>query len=182
MATENEIQFQEMIKEKIIAIGQSDMPDDQKDVLRLLYDKWYHKRGKITQREIADTLPKLGSHKEHEHRTEESTLRMVRQIIRNLRVYQSAPILADRNGYWIPHSEIEVADYLEKTEREVKARIASSYETYKAMKESVGITNPFFDNELPVAEEHKVEKVETKMCEHGLPTYVQCPKCASYPQ
>ena len=127
-------------------------------MLRVLYNRWKEKQGKITQKAIAELLPHVGGHPKYDSRTEDTTLRKIRLVIRNLRTLRWAPILADVEGYWIPNNEQEAKDYIDRTEREVRARVVASFETYRAMRESLGIASSYLDGQeklldLPIAEE-----------------------------
>ena len=144
--------FKQKIREQIIGIGNSKIPTDEKDVLRVLYTRWKDGLAPITQKELAEQLPNIGGHKKHDTRTEETTLRQVRQVVRDLRTLRWAPILADVRGYYIPSNEQEAKDYMERVEREVRARVVASFETYTAMKESLGITSTFLDGQMKLLE------------------------------
>ena len=149
--------FQRNIQDHVIGIGKSDIPSPERDILRLLYLAWKRAAGletsegpigRVTQSDISSLLPNLGSHRKHEYeRSNESTLRQVRQIIRDLRTKRWAPILSNINGYWIPQSETEAREYLNRSEHEVKARVMASFETYKVMRESLGISSDYFEGQ-----------------------------------
>ncbi len=140
--------FEATISSRILAIGHSPIPASHKSVLRLLFKEWQASANKMTQSYISGAIPDLGGHHTHEDiRTHDSSLRQVRQVIRDLRVLHGAPILSDSHGYWIPHSESEVRTYLTSLEREARAAAAAHFETYTAMKKSLGIDSAFFDRQ-----------------------------------
>lgn len=141
-------EFKTKITEQIVGIGKSNIPSDEKDVLRLLYQRWQNADGKITQKAIAEALPHIGGHPKYDSRTEETTLRKIRQVVRNLRTLRWAPILADIDGYWLPNTQVEAYDYIARVEREVKARVVASFETYNAMKESLGVSSTYLDGQM----------------------------------
>ena len=139
--------FEQNIRDQVVGIGRSDIPSAERDVLRVLYQRWQRGEGKITQRELADAVPDLGRHQREKVPTEETTLRKIRQVVRDLRVLRWAPVISDGDGYWIPRNEAEAREYIERMEAEVKARVAASFETYRAMRESLGITSNFLDRQ-----------------------------------
>lgn len=160
-------EFRQVISDQVTGIGKSQIPNDEKDVLRLLFNRWKNFDGKITQKAIAELLPQIGGHPKYDSRTEDTTLRKVRQVIRDLRTLRWAPILADVDGYWIPNNEMEAKEYMVKLEKEVRARVVASFETYRAMRESLGISSTYLDGQeklldLPIATEQKSRTVVGK--------------------
>lgn len=149
--------FVEKIRDHVVSIGKSCIPDSEKDVLRFLFLKFDEHGQKVTQHEIATALPHLGAHKRHEKPSMDSTLRQVRQIIRNLRVKRWAPILSDTKGYWIPREEKDVAECLARIEGEVKSRSAAGFETYKAMKEAFGVSSAYFEGQGKLLEDAPIK-------------------------
>jgi hypothetical protein len=114
----------------------------QTSVLRLLWVKWGRH---YSQREIAQTEAWLGCHPEHEadirHGRFDTTTRMVRQIIRDLRVVHNIPILSDRKGYWLPETKEECDKYMADMEGRAKAQAAAAVETFNAMSAATGFTS-----------------------------------------
>lgn len=107
--------------------------------------------GRITQRQIMTHARYIGCHPIHEDdiglvNKQESTLRKIRQVIRDLRIIHFAPILSDAKGYFIPETEEEVKEYLERMEKTVKAQQAAWRETYIVMKSVFEIESDFFNN------------------------------------
>lgn len=105
------------------------------------------KQKKITQTEIARGERWLGSQNKFEHPSEESTLRKVRQVIRDLRLKQNAPILSDRDGYWIPSQQGEVDEYLKNLEITAKAQTKAWFETYRAMQQTFEVKSDYFEKQ-----------------------------------
>jgi len=105
---------------------------------------------RITQLEIAQSERWLGSHPKHEGHLninhQQSTLRRVRQIIRNLRINHGIVILSDINGYWLGSRE-EAMEYLSRIEKVAKAQARAWFETYSAMKKNFGITSEYFNQQ-----------------------------------
>lgn len=146
---ENET-FAQYIESRVLAVDRESMTLEERAVMGMLWKTFKDGNGeKITQRQIAAHERWLGCHPEHEAdlpiNKEESTLRQVRQIIRNLRIKYRMPILANVKGYWIPREHAEAVEYLETQEREVRAQIAAWAETYKAMKEAFNLSNSFLE-------------------------------------
>jgi hypothetical protein len=133
--------FQQKVEAQVIGIGRSNIPEPEKQLLRLLYRSWQDPTGgRMTQEQLAKAMYEVDVSNESLHR-------QVRQIVRDLRTERWAPILSDRDGYWIPKKEAECRDYLGRLEHEVRARMYASWETYKAMRESLGITSDFFEGQ-----------------------------------
>jgi len=103
---------------------------------------------RITQMQIAKSATWLGSHPKHEgYPVSESTLRKVRQIIRNLRLNHGILILSDVNGYWVMKDRGEVVEYLTRIEKMAKAQSKAWFETYSAMKKNFGVNSDFFNKQ-----------------------------------
>lgn len=132
------MEFKERIEEQIIGIGKGDIPMHEKQVLRILYVHWRAGDQKVKQQDLAMALFLS---------EEEGFRRQVRQIIRNLRTLRWAPILSDHTGYWLPQTDDETRTYLRRLEHELKSRVYASFETYKAMSESLGINSEYFDEQ-----------------------------------
>jgi hypothetical protein len=141
--------YQERLKEAVTkATAKSHMmSQEQKDVANLIVQYSYSGR-KIKQKELA-MQAKVGKHHKDPDAIDshESTLRKVRQIVRELRVIYALPIVSNRTGYWIPFTEDEARSFLEKIEREARAHFISSKETYSAMAAVLGVKSEFFTNE-----------------------------------
>lgn len=89
---------------------------------------------KVTQREIARRCPLLGAHwRDGSLKEEETTLRKVRQVIRDLRVEARVPILSDPGGYWLPRSKEEVDEYIDRVAKQARATAAAWFETLRTM-------------------------------------------------
>ncbi len=101
--------------------------EEQTRVLEVIVAASASSAGKLTQRQIADACPGLGAH----HReleagaasdsSTETTLRRVRQIVHDLRVVRRVPILSDPSGYWLPRTEDEVAEYVNRVGKQARA-------------------------------------------------------------
>jgi len=144
--------FEQDIHDQVVGIGKSNIPSEERDVLRVLFERWKNREGKITQRELAAAVPDLGRHNKEKLATDETTLRRIRGVIRDLRVLRWAPIISDSDGYYIPQNPDQAKAYIERVEQEVKARVAASFETYRAMKESLGISSAFLDGQEKLME------------------------------
>ena len=90
----------------------------------------------------------VGSHF-HEEGTRkakwDSTLRQVRQIIRDLRIDFGQPIISGPKGYWIATNSEDIEDYCEYLEKKAKSASAAYFETLKAMKQHLPRRNTFFN-------------------------------------
>lgn len=75
----------------------------------------------------------------------ETEMRELRRIIRGLRVHHNIPILHSSEGHYLPETQDEVEDFMERLEREVTRHTSSSYETYQVMKNSLGVTSSMLD-------------------------------------
>lgn len=138
--------FSADISKKIELLKGWNLSEEERKVMRCLYGAYREGKGKLTQRDIAKSEAWMGSHPRFEdYSVTDTTLRKVRQIIRDLRLNHNAPILSDRDGYWIPSREEEVTEYLDRIEQEAKAQTKAWFETYKAMKFTFGATSDFFE-------------------------------------
>lgn len=135
------------IQSKLLEIHPK-LDEEHQRVLLAIWNRWQFKQ-KITQAEIAKEAIGIGHHEKHEEPTKkkETTLRKVRQIIRDLRIEHQVPILSDKHGYWIPCTLTECSEYLERIEALARAQAAAWFETYRAMESTVGIRSEFFDKQ-----------------------------------
>ena len=117
--------------------------NDEQCVLNLISNANY----RITQQEIADSERWLGSHPIHEIDKKESTLRKIRQIIRDLRIKKGYMILSDSNGYWLMKNRQEAVEYCERIERMAKSQAKAWFETYNAMRKNFNLTSDYFDQQ-----------------------------------
>ncbi len=104
--------------------------------------------GRITQLQIARSARWLGCHPKHEQMLRDklsSTLRNVRQIVRDLRLKHDAKIISDTDGYWIPESPEEVQEYLLRLEATARSQAKAWMVTYQHMKKVFGVESPFFN-------------------------------------
>lgn len=120
------------------------------------------KEGKITQRQIMKSASWLGCHPVHEDEIglvnkDDTTLRKIRQIIRNLRINHNVLILSDVKGYWIPETEEEIQEYLERMEATAKAQAKAWYETYRAMRHNFKIKSEYFEQQLKLFPETETD-------------------------
>jgi len=101
----------------------------------------------VSQHDIAEDCI-VGSHF-HEKNTRKqnyaSTLRQVRQIVRDLRIDFGQPILSGKKGYWIAEDSAEVVQYCSMLEQKAKSSAAAYFETFKAMKQHLPRRNTFFN-------------------------------------
>lgn len=135
-----------LIQEKL-QTAYLNMDNDHQKVLYAIWQEWG--KQKITQGEIAKCAFDIGHHEKHEEprKNNETTLRKVRQMIRDLRILYLIPILSDKNGYWIPQRKEECQEYLERIEAVARAQAAAWYETYRAMEKTVGVHSEFFNKQ-----------------------------------
>lgn len=114
--------------------------------------------GKCTQLEIAKKVM-VGIHEKHELHLKpfnvDSTLRKVRQIIRDLRLIHSCKILSDVEGYWICESQEQADEYLRRVERTAKAQAKAHMVTYNMMKNLFGVSSAYFEAVAAAEDEPK---------------------------
>jgi hypothetical protein len=91
--------------------------------------------GKVTQRDLAKRCPMLGRHWREQATAadDETTLRKVRQVVRDLRVELRVPILSDPKGYWLPRTDDEVVEYVDRVEKQARATARAWFETLKSL-------------------------------------------------
>jgi|SRR5690606_17641269 len=75
----------------------------------------------------------------------EAVMRGLRKIIRGLRVNHKIPILYNSEGHYLPTEQKEVDEFLERLEREVRRKSESNMETYKVLKDSLGVSSQILD-------------------------------------
>jgi len=103
---------------------------------------------KVPKEEIARHLRKMGSHERFEKIKEATTVRLVQQLIRNLRDLH-CPIISDRSGSWIATSIDEIETFAEYLENKAKADIASMMTLRRSMLSMVSSKTPsLFDKIL----------------------------------
>ncbi len=102
---------------------------------------------RITQQDIAKSSRWLGSHPKYETERQETTLRKIRQIIRDLRIKHYYMILSDAKGYWMMKDKIEAIEYCDRIERMAKSQAKAWFETYNAMKKNFGLKSQYFDQQ-----------------------------------
>lgn len=140
--------YQETILKKLNALDPNTMTLPERAIMNQLMKGMEEKRH-ITQEEIAKSERWIGCHPEHERGIREgnldTTLRMVRQIIRDLRIKYFVPILSDHTGYYLPATEEEAAEYLNDLAGKAQSQTRAWFETYNAMKTALNITQPFFE-------------------------------------
>lgn len=147
--------MRERINDILTEMRKRKFSPEEKAVMRILVGAWEGGEPRhITQSEIAKSEGWLGCHEKHEldkvQNPTETTLRKVRQIIRDLRLNHGAPILSDRNGYWIPSSSSEVREYLDRIEIEAKAQAKAWFETYASVRKTFSMTSSFFEESAPL--------------------------------
>lgn len=141
--------YQDTILNKLRAISPDTMTMPERAVMSQLMIGMAEARH-ITQEEIARSERWIGCHPKHEENIRggkkmETTLRMVRQIIRDLRIKYCIPIISNDTGYWLPTSEDEATAYLRDLEATAKSTAKAWFETYSAMNRALNITLPFFE-------------------------------------
>lgn len=127
--------MKQKIREKIRQIiDKGGFTKPQEAVARILWAA-YGKR--LSQRDIARAEPWIGCHPEHEAHINagkfETTTRMVRQVIRDLRIKHGIPVLSDTTGYFLPETQTECDVYLTGLKIKSIALADACILTYNAM-------------------------------------------------
>lgn len=166
-------------------------------VLRLI--ETASKASPITQLQIARSQAWLGVHPKHEANavklkaaldsktttsglaiiSEESSVRQVRQIVRDLRLKYGILILASSKGYFIAETEQDAADYLETKYKEMTATYRSHIINYRILSKKLNLNFPLFGDQLKGAigaidagdddEFRLLEYLENRRFKVGLP-------------
>lgn len=112
---------------------------------KAVYDCIREADGRITQLQLARKVY-VGCHDKFEgyDNPKQSTLRKVRQIIRDLRMNHGLFVLSDEEGYWLMKDREEAKTYIERMERIAKATTKGYFETFKAMQKAFGVTSEYF--------------------------------------
>jgi len=119
------------------------LTDDEQSILNLISSTI----NRITQQEVANSERWLGSHPIHEVDRRESTLRKIRQVIRDLRIKKGYMILSDAKGYWIMKDRQEAIEYCERIERMAKSQARAWFETYNAMRKNFNLSSDYFEQQ-----------------------------------
>ena len=119
------------------------LTDDEQSILNLISST----NNRITQQEIANSERWLGSHPIHEVDRRESTLRKIRQVIRDLRIKKGYMILSDAKGYWIMKERQEAIEYCERIERMARSQARAWFETYNAMRKNFNLSSDYFEKQ-----------------------------------
>ena len=119
------------------------LTDDEQSILNLISST----SNRITQQEIANSERWLGSHPIHEVDRRESTLRKIRQVIRDLRIKKGYMILSDAKGYWIMKDRQEAIEYCERIERMARSQARAWFETYNAMRKNFNLSSDYFEKQ-----------------------------------
>lgn len=135
------------IKESVIAdiatlIGKGDVISKKESaILSILMLNWG--KEKIKQRVIIDHP--YWRNLSTGNAAPETSMREVRRAIRKLRVQHGIPIMHSADGHYLPETQEEVDDFMERLEREVARHTSSHLETYQVMKNSLGVTSVLLD-------------------------------------
>lgn len=115
---------------------------------KLVYDEIVACNGRITQLQLARKVF-VGCHEKFEgyDNPKQSTLRKIRQIIRDLRMKHGLFILSDEEGYWVMREKSEAKIYIERMERIAKATTKGYFDTFRAMQKAFGVTSEYFSKQ-----------------------------------
>ena len=97
---------------------------------------------RIKMKQIAQLLS-VGYHEKYEQ-PQDSTMRKVRKIVRDLRIKHHLPIISDIDGYFIPKTQEEVEAYMVQ----LSARLKSSLITYHTLKNLFGVQDEEVEEQL----------------------------------
>lgn len=114
---------------------------------------------RITQLQLSRQVF-VGCHEKFEayDKPKASTLRKVRQIIRDLRIKHDKAILSDSDGYWVMKDKKEAEKYIKRLEQSARSQAKSLMVTYEVMRKNFGVTNAFFESNEILVREHKRRK------------------------
>jgi hypothetical protein len=137
--------IKQMINQDLVNILSFGKPTQKEiAVLGILSIRWGDKP--VTQREIAEhTYWKKATESTHKSGSIDTTMREVRRVIRKLRITHKLAIMHSSSGYYLPESQSDMEEFIGRLEQEAKGRAASSMETYKVMKDTLGISSPLFE-------------------------------------
>lgn len=128
---------------------------------------------RITQLQISKHEKWLGCYERHEGHLnidkQQSTLRHIRKIVRDMRINKNMPILSDRLGYFIMRTSTEAEEYIKRLEITAKSQAKSWFETYRSMSKLFNVESKYLEklaspNERKIkVREHtrKIKKEET---------------------
>ncbi len=120
---------------------------------QIVYDLIVNSTGTITQLEISRLAPQLGSHEKHEgYISQQSTLRKIRSIVRDLVMKHGLYIGAGTAGYYIVRSREQIEEYMKRFEKQAKASAKSYLQRYHVMSKNFGIRSSYFDTQAKLFE------------------------------
>jgi len=134
--------LKQMINQDIVNVLCFGSPTEKEIAVLGILSRYWGDRP-VTQKEIAEHRYWKESSKSTA--SLDTVLREVRRTVRKLRVERKLAILHSSNGYYLPESKLEMEAFIGRLEQEAKGRAASSMETYKIMKETLGISSPLFE-------------------------------------
>lgn len=134
--------LKQLINQDIVDILCFGNPTEKEIAVLGILSKYWGDRP-VTQREIAEH--KYWKDSSPSAATIDTILREVRRTVRKLRVERKLAILHNSTGYFLPESQVQMEAFIGRLEQEAKGRAASSMETYKVMKETLGISSPLFE-------------------------------------
>ena len=116
-----------------------------------VYDAIVNCEKRITQLDLARKVF-VGCHKKFEgyDQPKQSTLRQIRQIVRDLRLNHKLQILSDSDGYFIKRTQEEAILYMDILERKAKAASKSHMVTYREMSKILGVTSDYFERQIKI--------------------------------
>lgn len=113
-------------------------------ILSVLTNSWSDRP--VTQKEIAESFQwKKANPEGHEDTHIDTITRKVRKAVHNLRVTHRLPILHNNEGHFLPSCEQDIQDFITRLELEAKGRAASTMNTYRVMKDIVGVSSNLFE-------------------------------------
>jgi hypothetical protein len=120
----------------------------------------------ITQRTIARSASWLGCHPQHEAdlrlRDGETTLRKVRQVVRDLRLNHYAPILSHVKGYWLATHVQQIKDEAVRLERTARAAAKALLITFHTLQAMTDIKSDYFEQQKKLLDDIEEPKKPKK--------------------
>lgn len=118
---------------------------------KAVYDCIREADGRITQLQLARKVY-VGCHDKFEgyDNPKQSSLRKIRQIVRDLRLNHKLQILSDGDGYFLKRTQEEAILYMDILEKKAKAASKSHMVTYREMSKILGVTSDYFERQIKI--------------------------------
>lgn len=122
------------------SVNEAGMNNEQALIWKVLKDNMIPFRP-LKAKDLLQYLPMV----KLRHPREVMALKVVGQIINELRNDFNCPILSGNSGFWVTNSEESARQFLIAFEKTTKAMIATRYKTYKSIKKTFSLKSRWLE-------------------------------------